>query len=331
MKAVVLRSPGELEREERPFPRPKSGEAVVRVRRVGVCGTDFHAFRGRQPYFSYPRILGHELGVEVVEVPPNDRGLKPGDRCVVEPYLHCGRCIACRRGKTNCCVHLQVLGVHRDGGMQEYLTVPLEKLHKSEVLSWEQLALVEMLCIGHHAVERGQPEVSETVVVVGLGPIGLGVIAFVLLRGARVWAVDVNPHRLAFCRRMFPVETFSAQAFPFERDGDLPTLVFDATGNSQAMERSLFFAANGGRVVFVGLVSADISFSDPEFHRRELALYATRNATANDFSHVLAHWESGRIDPTSWITHRADAETIREAFPQWLEPESGLVKAVVAF
>jgi len=337
MKTILLTQPGQFALTETPPPKPQDGQALVRVRRVGICGTDLHAFRGRQPFFTYPRILGHELGVEVVDVPPNDRGLRPGDRCVVEPYLNCGHCIACRGGKTNCCANLRVLGVHLDGGMREYLPVPVEKLHKSERLSLEQLALVETLAIGYHAVGRARPEPEETVAVVGVGPIGLGVIQFALLAGARVIALDVSPRRLEFCRRAFGLEhVLDARENPLDAlktltEGDLPTLVFDATGNPKAMERSLFYAANGGRVVFVGLVEANITFPDPEFHRRELTLYATRNATAHDFRRVLELLESGRVDSTTWITHRVDADTMIPAFPTWLEPESGTVKAIVAF
>jgi threonine dehydrogenase-like Zn-dependent dehydrogenase len=213
----------------------------------------------------------------------------------------------------------------------------MNKLHKSESLSLEQLALVETLGIGHHAVGRGRPEPGETVAVVGAGPIGLGVMQFALLEGARVIALDVSPRRLDFCRRAFGIEhLLDARENPVDAlkaltDGDLPTLVFDATGNPTAMEQSLFYAANGGRVVFVSLVQADISFPDPEFHRRELTLYATRNSTAHDFRRVLEHIESGGVDTTAWVTHRADADAMIEAFPTWLEPESGTVKAVVAF
>src|SRR5438046_1886544 len=154
MQTVVLEKPGLFALGSDHLPAISSpDEALVRVHRVGICGTDIHAYRGDQPFFTYPRIIGHELGVEIVQVGPNEAGLRAGDRCAVEPYLNCGSCIACRRGKTNCCARLQVLGVHTDGGMREYFTVPVRKLYRSEVLSLEQLALVETLGIGAHAVE----------------------------------------------------------------------------------------------------------------------------------------------------------------------------------
>src|SRR3954471_5625295 len=152
MRRVTLLEPGRFAADSCAPPESPGGYALVRSHRIGVCGTDLHAFAGRQPFFTYPRVLGHELGVEVVSVPPGDHGLKPGDRCAVEPYLWCGRCHACRTGKPNCCENLQVLGVHTDGGMCGRLAVPADKLHRSERLSFEQLALVETLGIGYHAV-----------------------------------------------------------------------------------------------------------------------------------------------------------------------------------
>ena len=154
MKTIVLDKPGDFRLTEGPPPGTAApGEALVRVHRVGVCGSDIHAYKGNQPFFTYPRIVGHELGVEIVSVGPNEKGLAGGDRCAVEPYLHCGRCIACRRGKTNCCVSLSVLGVHADGGMREFMTVPVAKLHPSRSLSLDRLAPTPS---GAHGLKPGK-------------------------------------------------------------------------------------------------------------------------------------------------------------------------------
>ena len=174
MQTIVLETPGSFTQVDRPdAPGPGPGEALVSVRRIGICGTDLHAFRGRQPFFQYPRVLGHELGVEVLAVGEGVEAICPGDRCAIEPYLNCGKCIACRHGKTNCCASLQVLGVHTDGGMCERLIVPASKLHKSLTLTLDQLALVETLGIGAHAVDRAALMAGEVVLVIGAGPIGL--------------------------------------------------------------------------------------------------------------------------------------------------------------
>lgn len=337
MLGIVLDQPGQFRLAEAPQPAaPGPGEVLVRVGRVGICGTDLHAFRGRQPFFTYPRILGHELGVEIVELGPGTEGLglAVGDHCAVEPYLNCGTCIACRRGRTNCCERLQVLGVHCDGGMVEWLVVPANKLHRSN-LPLEHLALVEMLCIGAHAVSRAQLAADDQVVVVGAGPIGLATAQFAKLSGAKVAVMEVNPMRREFCGKHLGISTLidpqddAVAALREALDGELPTVVFDATGNAQSMTSAFRYVANSGKLIYVGLVQADITFHDPEFHRREVTLYASRNATPRDFQDVIAALESGRINIAPWITHRSVPDTFIHEFPTWLEPERGVVKAML--
>ena len=338
MRTVILQHPGNLHVADTPAPpEPGPGEALVRVNRVGICGTDWHAYHGRQPFFTYPRILGHELGVTVEHVNDPESTLQPGDRCAVEPYLTCGgTCIACRRGRTNCCATLRCLGVHTDGGMREWLVVPARKLHKSATLALDQLALVEMLGIGCHAVARAAPiEQGENALVIGAGPIGLSVVAFARSAGARVIVAEVAPARLQFCREHLQVEhALDARDDLLPRlceltSGELPTLVFDATGSAVSMARTFDLVAPGGRVVFVGLVRGSVAFDDPNFHRREIALLASRNATAGDFRRIIGMLERGAIDARPWITHRATCETLIDQVPHWLAPDSGLVKAML--
>jgi 2-desacetyl-2-hydroxyethyl bacteriochlorophyllide A dehydrogenase len=338
MKTIVLEQPGTFRLTATAPPgAPGPGEALVRVRRVGVCGTDLHAFKGDQPFFTYPRVVGHELGVEIVAVGENPSGLGIGDRCAVEPYLNCGRCIACRRGKPNCCVRLQVLGVHADGGMRELLIVPAAKLHRSRTLSLDHLALVEMLTIGAHAVRRAQLDPGESVLVIGAGPIGLSVIRFAQLVGAGVVVLEVSERRREFCRQHLQVDRLlDGTGDPVPQleamlHGDLPTAVFDATGNKHSMMQATRYVGNGGRLVFVGLVQADLTFHDPEMHRRELTLLRSRNAAGADFAWAIRSLEEGRIDLTPWITHRVPAEGMIGEFPSWLDPVRGVVKAVVEF
>jgi 2-desacetyl-2-hydroxyethyl bacteriochlorophyllide A dehydrogenase len=338
MRTIVLQEPERLALTETDQPQSITpGEALVRVHRVGICGTDLHAYRGRQPFFTYPRTLGHELGVEIIEVGANNKGLAAGDRCAVEPYLNCNDCVACRRGKPNCCVNMQVLGVHIDGGMREFITVPVEKLHKSDTLTLDQLALVETLCIGAHAVNRAQLEKGEHVLVIGAGPIGLAVIQFAQAAGARVIVLDMNEARLQFCRDHLGIEySIGAADDAVVRlheltNSDMPTGVFDATGNPQSMQAAFNFPAHGGRLIFVGLFQGEVTFDDPNFHRRELTLLSSRNATSEDFRYVIALMESGAVDTTPWITHRASPGTLLQEFPAWLQPQSGVVKAMLEF
>lgn len=338
MRTLVLEQPRRLTASETPLPPPvpPPGMALVAVRRVGVCGTDFHAWHGRQPFFSFPRILGHELGVEVLAVGDGESRVAPGDRSAVEPYLHCGGCGACRRGRTNCCERMQVMGVHVDGGMREQVLVPLQKLHPSPTLDLDTLALVETLSVGAHAVRRGAPGGGDRVLVIGAGPIGLSVTAFALERGAHVVVMDVTDARLAFVGRVLPAAgTLKAPAEqPAEAvraafDGEPPSMIVDATGNRASMCGAITLAAHGATVVYVGLFQGDVTFADPEFHKRELTLMGSRNATAEDFRHVIDALENGRVDVAPWITHRAALTDVPALFPSWTEPASGVIKALI--
>jgi 2-desacetyl-2-hydroxyethyl bacteriochlorophyllide A dehydrogenase len=336
MKTIRLERPGELARVDTADPLPPGmGEVRVRIRRVGICGTDYHAFRGRQPFFQYPRILGHELGVEIVDVGPDVETLNPGMHCTVEPYLVCGRCIACRAGRTNCCASLKCLGVHTDGGLRESIVVPAKNLHPSDRLTLDQLALVETLGIGSHAVDRVKPAANDAALVVGVGPIGLAVSQFAKLAGIEPIVLDGNTDRLAFARAAMGIENcIEAGDGDLERisqltSGEMPSVVFDCTGNPASMERSFDLISQGGTLVLVGIVQADIKFRDPDFHRREATLLASRNSTAKDFRRIIGLIESGAIDTTPWITHRTSLDRLVDVFPTWLDPASRVVKGLV--
>ncbi len=339
MQTLILETPGKLVLADTDVPTsPGPGEALVRVHRIGVCGTDIHAFNGKQPFFSYPRILGHELGVEVLAVGAGVTHLVVGDRCAVEPYINCGRCIACRRGKPNCCAALKVLGVHLDGGQRERMVLPAAKLHRSAKLSYDQLALVETLGIGAHAVERAALQAGETVAVIGAGPIGLSAIQFALAAQTRVIVIDVNEARLVFCRERLGIaaeDLIDARAGGVvERlqaltAGDLPTAVFDATGNPGSMKSAFNYPAPGGRLVFVGLFPGEVTFDDPNFHRRELTLLASRNSRPDDFVRIIQLVETGQVDTSPWITHRAALADVPGHFAAWTRPETGVLKAMI--
>lgn len=336
MKAIVLKEPGHFCLSEiADVDEIPAGMALVKVRTVGICGTDIHAYHGRQPFFTYPRILGHELGVEVVACSVCDSSLKPGDRCAVEPYLSCGKCNTCRRGHTNCCEQLKVLGVHIDGGMRDMLLVPCEKLFRSERLDFDQLALVEMLAIGFHAVDRASIASDENILVIGAGPIGLTVVESAREASAHIWVVDKSPARLAFCKDIPGVEdvissdTLSPEGLRERLDGDLPTAVFDATGNGQSMMSAFDYVAYGGRLIYVGFFQGDVKFHDPHFHSREISLLASRNATAREFAQLIDAIEGREINAIPWVTHHTTPERLPKEFPDWLSPGSGLVKGLV--
>ncbi len=338
MKAIQLQAPERFAVIDVPEPpTPGPGEALVRVHRVGICGTDVSGYLGKMPFFSYPRIPGHELGVEVLAVGPDVANVKPGDRCSVEPYINCQNCSSCRRGHTNCCENHQTLGVHCDGGLRPAFLVPARKLHVSRKLTFEQLALVETLGIGCHAVNRAAVKPGEAVLVIGAGPIGLSVIEFVKLAGARAVVLDVNERRLAFCRTGMGVpDTVVAkgdgselQAILGLTGGELPHVVVDATGSNKSMANALNYVGFAGRLVFVGITTQEVSFPHPLMHRREMTLLASRNALAADFTRIIQLIEDGRLDTRPWITHRTPFGGLIEAFPSYLRPETGVVKAMV--
>jgi 2-desacetyl-2-hydroxyethyl bacteriochlorophyllide A dehydrogenase len=336
MKALLLEAPRDWRRVETDEPHaPGPGEALVRVHRVGICGTDIGGYLGKMPFFSYPRIPGHELGVEVLEVGEGVANVRVGDRCAVEPYINCQQCHACRRGKTNCCEKHQTLGVHCDGGLRPRFLVPARKLHVSKALEFEQLALVETLAIGCHAVDRGAPGPEDSCLVIGAGPIGLATLEFVKLTGAKPIVLDVNPDRLAFCRDRMGIPRTVQPSDHLETDlrdltdGHMPDVVIDATGSSASMSNAFGLIAHGGRLVFVGITTDEVRFKHPVFHRPEGTLLCSRNAPSSDFRRIIDLIEAGRIDTGPWITHRTGFDELPAVFPSFTRPETGVIKAVV--
>jgi len=338
MRAIQLAEPKSFRVIEIPEPgAPGPGDAVVRVARVGICGTDFSGYLGKMPFFSYPRIPGHELGVEVVAVGEGVTNVKPGDKASVEPYINCQKCYSCTRGHTNCCENHQTLGVHIDGGLRPRFTIPARKLHVSTKLSFEQLALVETLGIGLHAVNRSNPRADETVLVIGAGPIGLSVIEFAKLTGARIIVMDINEQRLRFVReKMGVTDTIAAtgteqdvKTFTDLTAGKLGNVVVDATGNSKSMIHAMNYVGFTGRLVWVGITQDELAFKQPLMHRREMSFLASRNAVSWEFTRIIRLIEAGVIDTKPWITHRAPFEAMIGEFPNWMKPEAGVVKAIV--
>jgi alcohol dehydrogenase len=315
--------------------KPGPGEALVRVHNVGICGTDIGGYLGKMPFFSYPRIPGHELGVEVLEVAADVTNVQPGDRCSVEPYINCQKCYACVRGHTNCCEKHQTLGVHCDGGLRPRFLVPARKLHISRKLAFEQLALVETLAIGCHAIDRAAPQSDESCLIIGAGPIGLATLEFAKLTGAKIIMLDVNEQRLEFCRRVMGVQHTIQLSDKVENelrdltDGHLPDIVIDATGNSGSMSNAFGLIAQAGRLVFVGITTDEVRFRHPVFHRPEGTLLCSRNALSRDFARIISLIEEGRIDTGPWITHRTAFDELIDIFPSYTRPETGVIKAVV--
>lgn len=336
MKAIVCQAPYHLTVSERPEPVPGAQDVLVRIRRVGLCGTDYHIYAGRHPYLAYPRVMGHELAGEVEAAPPGS-SFAVGQRVAINPYLACGACIACGNGKPNACVNIRVLGVHADGGMCERLAVPESAVIDATGLSLDQAAMIEFLAIGAHAVARGRVAAGQRVLVVGAGPIGVGVGLFARLAGAGVTLIDTRLARLDYARTRLGFEDTVAvdealvAALAARTGGAMYDTVFDATGVLAAMTQSLAYVAHGGSLVLVGVAPGDLVFADPEFHKRETTLLASRNALAGDFAHVIAAIKAGTIPIDALHTDSFDADDMPERLPQLIAGADHVLKAIARF
>ena len=336
MLAVTLEQPKSLTLADVPdAAAPGRGQARVRTHRMGVCGTDVGGYLGKMPFFSYPRVIGHELGVEVLDVGEGVANVSPGDRCCVRPYVVCGACYACRSGAVNCCAKSQTLGVMCDGGGCETFTLDASLLHPSDKLTYEQLALVETLGIGCHAVDRSGVQEGDHALVIGAGPIGLSALEFAKVAGAKVTVMDLAESRLAFCREHYGTETIVAGSGDAEErmrsitGGDLYPVVIDATGHAGSMAAAPGYLAQTGTLVYVGITQGDFTLHHPTVHRPEATIRASRNALPKDFTRIIDLIERGVIDTDRWITHRTPVAELPETFETFCDPGSGVIKAMV--
>ncbi|PBC02148.1 zinc-binding alcohol dehydrogenase family protein [Mesorhizobium sp. WSM3860] len=335
MKAVVCRSPGDLVLEDRAEPgAPPPGWARIAVSHVGICGTDYHIFEGKHPFLAYPRIMGHEVSGTVVE-----RGegveLAVGEAAIINPYLACGKCVACRHGKPNCCVKIEVLGVHRDGAMCDEILVPAQNLYPANGLSLADAAAVEFLAIGAHAVRRSLSAPGQRTLVIGAGPIGLGTALFARIAGLDVSLLDMSTERLGFAESELGFTALDGSKAPAAdlvrqaSGGEGFDVVFDATGNTQSVQSAFAHVAHGGALVLVSVVKDDITFSDPEFHKREMTLVGSRNALRADFDHVAASIRNGAVPLEKLVTHRTTLADTPRDLARWAREKTGLIKAVI--
>lgn len=338
MKAIQLKQPREFSVIDLPEPdAPAAGEVLVATHCMGICGTDLSGYLGKFPFFRYPRIPGHELGVEVLAVGEGVSNVNVGDRCSVEPYMNCGTCFACRKGSSNCCASLDVIGVMTDGGLRERFLIRGDKLHRSDSLSWEQLALVETLAIGCHATDRGEVRSGEHALVIGAGPIGLSVLEFTRLTGAEITVMDMVPSRLDFVRETYGIRNtvqFRGDGSELEQlqqitGGDLYLVVTDATGSRQSMSTAFQYCAQTGTLVYVGITTEEIGFVHPVLHKPEITLKASRNAVPADFGRIIGLIEEGTINTDPWITHRIGFDDVVTQFESFTKPETGAIKAVI--
>ncbi|MGE4610789.1 MAG: zinc-binding alcohol dehydrogenase family protein [Paracoccaceae bacterium] len=321
--------PGTFELTQREMPHDcPEGWVLLDIQAIGICGTDYHIFEGKHPFLNYPRVIGHELSGVVAQ---STGRWNVGDLVVVNPYLSCGTCRACKRGKPNCCYNIEVLGVHRDGGMCARLAVPAENLYSADGLTAVEAAMVEFLAIGAHAVRRSEITAGDRVLVTGVGPIGLGTALFARLAGAEVHLMDIRAHRLEIAKQKFGFQETHIAGSDILK-GELSEgfdAVFDATGNGGAIEAGFPLIAHGGSYVLVSVVKCDITFVDSEFHKREMRIIGSRNATKVDFDHVIDALKSKQIDSQNLCSEKLSMLDLSYRFAELADNRDSLIKATV--
>lgn len=327
--------PGIMCYEKRPMPIPGAGEVLLRVKRVGICGTDLHAFAGRQPYFEYPRILGHEISAEIAD--PNGHSFRAGELVTIMPYFYCGRCYSCRTGKTNCCSTLKVAGVHIDGAMQEYFTAPATSIISNTNLSEEELALLEPFAIGAHAIFRAGIKPGAQVLVLGAGPIGIGLALQAISKGVGAVLADIDEERLKLCEAVTGLQLVNSKkenlvdAIMNLTNGDGISTVFEATGNLAAIESCLPLISFGGQIILVGIQKEAFCFSHPDFHKKETTLMSSRNATGRDFNEAIDFFKTTGLGKFKYISGLI---SFKDAADWFMSPDiskNKIIKAMISF
>ncbi len=306
--AIRIPTPGTVERVSIPAPKSKEGEALIRVRSAGICGSDIGAFRGTNGLVSYPRVIGHEIAGEIVSIGTNAKGLRAGDRVIVDPYLYCGSCYPCSIGRTNCCTSLKVLGVHVDGGMCEYFSHPADMLVKiPESMSWTQAALAEPLTISLHGIHRGALKAGEFCAIIGAGPIGLAAGMVAQAYGAHAILIDLVQERLDFAREIGIEHTVNSSVEnPVERvakitGANMAQLVMECSGSNAAIRSTLDLVSFAGRITFTGWPKQETSLPTDFITRKEIDIRGARTS-AGEFEEAIALIDSGKVDMMRLLT-----------------------------
>jgi 2-desacetyl-2-hydroxyethyl bacteriochlorophyllide A dehydrogenase len=335
MKQITLLKPYEFEERDVEIPILKKGELLVKIKNIGICGTDIHAFHGNQPYFSYPRVLGHELSGIIVDAKIDNNSIL-GKPVSVLPYLSCGKCNSCVRGKTNCCSQLKVMGVHVDGGFGEYVSVPVDNIMIGrEETDLEHLSMVEPLSISYHGIMRADILENDWVIIFGAGPIGIGALMFAKSKTDKIILIDINQNRITYCKSILGIEhSFNGNDETlFEQikeltNGHFADIVIDATGNKKSIQQQLTFLGHGGKWILIGLQREDLHINHPEFHKREATLMSSRNATKHDFEQVIDKIDRKEIDPALLITHTLDFKEVVNSFSTFIVDQT-LIKGII--
>ncbi|MGE5427562.1 MAG: zinc-binding alcohol dehydrogenase family protein [Methylococcaceae bacterium] len=338
MKALQITSPENIQLVDRPMPSPAKGEVLLKINYVGFCGSDLSTYLGKNPMVEYPRVPGHEISATIVNIGEDvPDGFKQGQAVTVVPYTNCGQCSSCRKGRANACRYNQTLGVQRDGAMQEFIAVPWQKLISDDRLSARELAMVEPLTVGFHAIDRGRVTDIDTVMVFGCGMIGTGAIIRAALRGAKVIAVDIDDQKLELARKIGAAHCINSMttnlhdALQKITGGHGPDVVVEAAGNPLTYQSALEEVAFAGRVVCIGYAKNDVSFATKLWVQKEIELFGSRNATPSDFEAVIHYLKQGNFPLEEMVTRVIQPEQAAETVADWAAHPGQVMKILVRF
>jgi 2-desacetyl-2-hydroxyethyl bacteriochlorophyllide A dehydrogenase len=338
MKTVLIDKPGAVKLTERDKPGTGSGEILLKLHYVGFCGSDLSTYLGKNPMVEYPRVPGHEISAEIMETGEEvPEQFSAGQMVTVVPYTNCGECPSCRRGREYACQFNQTLGVQRDGAMQEIISVPWQKVMQAPNLNALELAMVEPLTVGFHAIERARVRDSDTVMVLGCGMIGSGAIISASRRGAKLIAVDIDEHKLDLARQMGAGETINSRQTDLHEavsritGGDGPDVVVEAAGNPVTYRAAIDEVAFTGRVVCIGYAGPEVSFATKLFVQKELDIMGSRNATEEDFRAVISYLEEGSFPLDGMITRRVPFSGAAEVLKEWAADPGKVMKILLDF
>ena len=335
MKAIVIPNPNEIEIRDIPMPEVKEGEALLKVKYVGICGADLASFTGNQPFTTYPRIPGHEFSAEIVEIPENDKGLKAGDIVTCNPYFNCGECYSCKRGFVNCCTDNQTMGVQRDGAFCEYIAMPVERIYKGKGLSAEELALIEPFSISQHAVSRAEIKENDSVLIIGAGPIGLFALLAAKQKCSRIVVADILDNRLALAKEYGADAVVNTKAQSLEEftkeftDGNGFDVCIEACGAPETFLACIDNAAFAGNIILIGNGKRETTFNHSVLLKKELNVHGSRNALKDDFLNNIDIVAEGKADVMKMVSGVYDMENAIDAFEALRNNNGTLAKLLI--
>lgn len=335
MKTVLINKPFEIAVVDTPKPEAKEGEALLKIMYGGICGADVASYTGNQPFTTYPRIPGHEFSAQIVTIPENDKGLKPGDIVTCNPYFNCGECYSCKRGFVNCCTDNKTMGVQRDGSFCEYISMPVERIYSGKGLNAKQLALVEPFTISYHAVNRGKVQAGDKVLVVGAGPIGLFALIAAMSKGAEVYVADVLDGRLDKALDFGAKGVINSKKTDIVEEamkitnGNGFDVCIEACGQSVTFLNCIDCAAFAGKIILIGNGKKETTFLHSILLKKELNVFGSRNSLKSDFEDVIDVIASGKVDVMKMVSGVYPMDKADEAFKALANNQGDLCKLLV--